>query len=106
MKNNIVKMTIDRTVNVTLRMFNSNSIYDIGELLGDQVTIRFSSKPDVFYTYTVQNPEEWEKNLDEVIEKEESVGKFINTSIKNKVLKLNNKTKNTFTYSVLTPIAV
>lgn len=93
---NIVNMkkttTRAMTKTASTHKFKSSAIHDISELDSNKVTIRFNSKPSVSYTYTVYKPDFWKKKLDEVIENEESVGKFINTSIRSKVLKLDTKT--------------
>lgn len=64
--------------------FTSTAIENITDVQDDQVTITFSGGRD--YTYKVADPANFVSQLNEVIEQEESVGRFINAQIRNEQL--------------------
>jgi len=64
--------------------FQSSAVENISDLQDDQVTITFSGGRD--YTYKVADPANFVSDLELVIENEDSVGKFINLSIRNQQL--------------------
>lgn len=64
--------------------FTSSAVESISDLQNDQVTITFNGGRD--YTYQVANPDTFVSNLQLVIENEDSVGKFINLSIRDEQL--------------------
>jgi hypothetical protein len=64
--------------------FQSSAVENISDLQDDQVTITFSGGRD--YTYKVADPANFVSDLELVIENEDSVGKFINLSIRSQQL--------------------
>ena len=60
--------------------FTSFAIDNISEVQDGQVTITFNGGRD--YTYKVADPDTFVSDLNLVIENEDSVGKFINLSIR------------------------
>ena len=60
--------------------FTSSAIDNISEVQDGQVTITFNGGRD--YTYKVADPDTFVSDLNLVIENEDSVGKFINLSIR------------------------
>ena len=60
--------------------FQSSAIENITEVQDGQVTITFNGGRD--YTYKVADPDTFVSDLNLVIENEDSVGKFINLSIR------------------------
>ena len=60
--------------------FTSSAIDNISEVQDGQVTITFNGGRD--YTYKVADPDTFVSDLNMVIENEDSVGKFINLSIR------------------------
>lgn len=66
--------------------FNSSAVNSISDVENGQVTIQFNNGRD--YTYNVANPATFVEDLSLVIENEDSVGKFINLSIRGEDLTL------------------
>lgn len=64
--------------------FNSSAIQSISEQEDDKVSITFVGGRE--YTYTVADIQQFAADLSEVVSAQKSVGKFVNTSIKNKDL--------------------
>jgi hypothetical protein len=64
--------------------FQSSAIASISDVQDEQVTITWSGGRD--YTYKVADPANFVSNLQLVIDNEDSVGKFINLSIRERVL--------------------
>ena len=64
--------------------FQSSAIENISDVQDEQVTITFNGGRD--YTYKVADPANFVSDLQLVIDNEDSVGKFINLSIRERVL--------------------
>ncbi len=64
--------------------FTSSAIEKISDVQDDQVTVTFNGGRD--YTYKVADPSNFITDLNTVISKQESVGRFINTSIREEKL--------------------
>ncbi len=64
--------------------FQSSAIDNISEVEDGQVTITYSGGRD--YTYKVAEPENFVSQLNEVIQQEESVGRFVNSAIRSEQL--------------------
>lgn len=64
--------------------FTSSAIENITEVQDGQVTITFSGGRD--YTYKVAEPENFVSQLNEVIQQEQSVGRFVNSAIRGEQL--------------------
>ena len=64
--------------------FQSSAIENITDVQDGQVTVTFNGGRD--YTYSVSDPSTFVADLNMVIENEDSVGKFINLSIRGEQL--------------------
>ena len=64
--------------------FQSSAIENISDVTDEQVTITFNGGRD--YTYKVADPATFVPQLNEVISNDESVGRFVNTAIRNEQL--------------------
>ena len=64
--------------------FQSSAIENISDVQNGQVTVTFNGGR--YYTYGVQDVEQFVAQLSEVITKSESVGRFINTAIRSEQL--------------------
>lgn len=64
--------------------FQSSAIENISDVTDEQVTITFNGGRD--YTYKVADPANFVAQLNEVISNDESVGRFVNTAIRNEQL--------------------
>ena len=64
--------------------FQSSAIENISDVQNEQVTITFNGGRD--YTYKVADPTTFVAQLNEVISNDESVGRFVNTAIRNEQL--------------------
>jgi hypothetical protein len=65
-------------------VFTSSAIEYISDVNDGKVTITFNGGRE--YTYGVQNPTMFESDLKNVIAQQQSVGRFVNTSIKTEQL--------------------
>ena len=65
--------------------FNSSAIDNISDVQDGQVVVTFNGGRD--YTYDVADPANFVTDLQLVIDNEDSVGKFINLSIRGEALK-------------------
>lgn len=64
--------------------FQSSAIENISDVQDDQVTVTFNGGRD--YTYKVADPSNFITSLNEVIAQQDSVGRFINTAIREEKL--------------------
>ena len=64
--------------------FTSSAIDKISDVQNDQVVITFNGGRD--YTYKVADPSNFVTDLNEIISKQESVGRFINSAIREEKL--------------------